>query len=548
MWVNTLPALLDESQGIVILGTFSRELPVPLAGSPIAKIEQTASQTASRVGIVGKVLWREKLTSPQWEIFIRVNGATTSVFPDFSQYQGIPKLQDLGDVFVDVPSSALTKIEVGLRFTSAVDGRFVLPCCLIDGVDIQEDLDTILTENRYPYPGQDYVPSTLPTWQFDLVDYDGGAPSSDLTITVNSVVVYTASNDIFGETTIDTIGSHRKRVTIDRSTEGPWSTPGPGGLQTISITGPGGISDSWSFTESASLAPSIDSVIVRSPNEIEIEFSTRITDGKDVLNPGAYDVYPEVLPAFPPTVQTVEQLTDYRIRLTLDDHLTVGTRYTITAASTITDGGGLALSESGRTMTLNPLEFLVERNFDVFSMFSCFNRRSDKDQHLLNLSRVIEDLFGQLMLRNDYFYELLDPRKAPIEIIQAKLQDLGSAFMFPFPMTELEQRRLTLEIAGFQELVGTVQGITRVIKFFTGIDVTIFTMAELPYWTLSESILGEGTVLSPPFTDSVWLTLWVKLPVDVLKSSLSEETIKRIRLIVLAMAPAHAKYGGIKNG
>lgn len=553
-WQDVIPSHITTVNGGTVLGSLDRRPAVELSPAAEASLVQTGTGTAiKRIGLKGTFLAREILvvgTDQSWEIVVEANGASSYILVDKSAHYQRPQVLSLDDLFIDTGAGELlSSFRVTLRLAGpGLSNKFyILPCMVLDGVVIDETVTDIAFENRFPYPNQTSVPSALPTWEFDYANYDTvSVPSADLVITVNSVVIYTGGGDVFGTTVISAATARRNRVVITPSGAGPWNTPGVNGLQTIVIAGPGGISGTWSWNQALEVPPVIGRAIALGGSLIEVEFTADMDGGEDVLDPGAYDLFPNVTPAFPPEVTAVTRVNAMTYRLTLDDNITFRVPYTLTVSKTMTDATGELFADGLRSYVVGALEFIRDnRVFDVFEMFPRFNRCNDPDNELLHLSRVIQDIFGQILHRIDSFPSVLDPRTAPLATVCDMLSDFGNDNMFTFDMTEAEKRQLVLEIARFQEQVGTEPGMEDAIRFFLGLDVEIVTRADSISWTLGISLLGDGTILAPPPLSDRWLTIWVKLPAGVLITDLSAQDASRAAAVVRVMSGANAKYGGI---
>jgi hypothetical protein len=550
MWGSQIPSHESVEAGGIVFGTLNLLPPVSLSAQAQSAVSQAASGVdIARIGLRGSVLWREQDPSGgDWEIFLSFNsGADEVVFPHKAGEYTIQQPLRVDDWYVETPGGA-SQITVGLRHASAsaADINVILPCFVLEAIDIDEVSTGVVVENRFPYPDQVQVPWDMDEWVFALTDYDGSPPPSAVDVYVNGVLVHNlAGTDFFGVTALVSSAT-RTVVTVTPDGTGPFSAPDADTEWSVRAVGTG-FDETWTFETTNQLAPAIARAEYISANEVRVQFSETMIGGDDVLLAGAYEIQPQVTPSFPPTVTAVEQLDDNTILLTLDDNVYFRTPYTLIVSTSVTDTSGHPMSASNRRYALQPAEHLKPtRQTDVFERFPIWNQCNDPDGELAALARILTDARDQVYYTTDSWLSHLDCVDAPIEYVDRTLEDLGNPFTFV--MSEAERRSLCFELSKMLELVGTEPGIEAVILFFLGIVVEVVTRADEPIWILGDaarSILGSTTIVSPSDDDETWLTIWLELPAGVLLSDLTDEQIQRAEIIVRAMFPDNAKYGGI---
>jgi phage tail-like protein len=551
MWASQIPSHESVEAGGVVFGSLALLPAVQLAADAGALVSQTATgPDVVRVGLRGSVLWREQdPDGGDWEVFISVNsGAKEVVFPHKASQYSIQQPLRVDDWYVEAPGGGVTQISVGLRHaTPGVDSiNVILPCFVLEAIDIDEDSTGVVVENRFPYDEQVQVPWDLDTWTFALTNYDGAAPPSTLDLYVNGVLVRNlAGTNFFGVTALSSTAS-RTTVTVTPDGSGPFSAPNGDIEWTVRAVGTG-FDEMWSFTTTNQLAPSIVRAEFISGKQVLVQFSESMEGGEDVLLTGAYDVFPNITPSYPPTVIAVEHVDINTILLTLDDNVNFRTPYTLTVASSVTDTSGHAVALTARIYILRETEHIQPtRETSFFEKAPVWNQCNDPDGEFAALARILTDAADQAYYGSDSWLSHLDCEEAPIDYVDLMLRDLGNPFKFE--MTENERRALCFELSAMQEMIGTEPGIEAVVLFFTGIAMEVVTRADDPIWILGDavrSVLGATTVVAPPPESSAWLTIWLELPPGVLITDLTDEQVLRAEIIVRTMFPDNAKYGGI---
>lgn len=551
MWDSNIPSHESTVAAGYIFGTLALEPPVTLAAFAEARLTQAGSGTVKRVGIKGSVLWREKgAAGGPWEVFIEVNGgAETIIFPDWSLEYDKQQSQRVDDLYVEIPGASLTEIVVGLRHASPSGDPItvILPCFVLEEIDVDDTVSGVTVENRFPYPNQTQVPHDLTDFKFDLTDYDGSPPPSSIVLYLNDVVIHSGGTDFFGVTDVSVVSGSKTVVTVTGDGTGPFAAPTEDTEWTLRVVATG-VDESWSFTTTNNQAPSLARATYISGRHIRVEFSEAMEGGTEVLLAGAYDVSPEKTPAYPAEVISVSRVNPRTVVLTLDDVVTFGIPYRVTVADTVTDASGQAISQTNREYVLSPLVHIQEdRVVDVLDGFPEWNQCTDPDGDLRIMTSIIKDMLDQSYYRKDSWQFRLDCVDSPIEYVELILKDLGNCFTFE--MTEAEKRLLVcFELSYLQELVGTEPGIEAAILFFLGIDVELEVRADHAIWVLGDavkSVLGATTVVAPALDSTTWITIWFRLPAGVTLADISDEQHARVAIITKCMFAENAIFGGI---
>lgn len=229
------------------------------------------------------------------------------------------------------------------------------------------------------------------------------------------------------------------------------------------------------------------------------DFSTNATGALNLANWSfvAQNVSPSPAAAVAP--EAIEQVSTTVVDITVDDDLSPGEAYLVTASVSIT---GVDASPANRAIfaavALTPP---VERDFSTMRMVPRMNIREDDSGDLERFLRVLDDLLGLQMDRVDHWTDILDYDLAPDNFLDLQLQDLG--YPLTIALATIDKRRLLSVLPTIYKQKGTVLGIKNATRFFLGLESDVLW----PQWSLSagwilgsvENELGIDTYLGGTF-------------------------------------------------
>jgi phage tail-like protein len=429
--------------------------------------------------------------------------------------------------------------------------EFELPAVYLDNVTFDAVGGVVGAQpalvNRDPEPLEIRVPAATAIG-FDLVTLDstGAIDQSSIIVYVNGVAAVTGGSAASGWTATLTL----KRVDTVRVRVVPPAAFASEQVVTVRVIAKATTSNtildsSYTFTIADTAPPALIRAEAIDLNRIRVTFSESIvqldaTNSASALHAANWSlarlgdylhplVSAEVVSVEPgATASTVDLLTDIP--------LTPGGTYRAIAA-TMQDLAGNAVAAPG-----NVSQFLGwlppvpdARDFDLYKKLPAINRAEDETLDLFRFVACLQEVANLLIYDIDRFVEILDPDTAPEDFVDAMLLDLGNPFNFDLELAD--KRRLAQVLVDMYQLKGTGVGITSVIRFFMGLEVTITSFnASTNTWILGDSTLGDESYLATADSYSRFsFTVTVGL-------ALTEVQRAQVRSIVEFMKPAHTHF------
>lgn len=228
----------------------------------------------------------------------------------------------------------------------------------------------------------------------------------------------------------------------------------------------------------------------------------------------------------------VRSLSDIEVEITLDQEMSSGATYTVTASG-ISDRTGNPVESPYDTIDVIGFTFPApaDRVWNYFDLQALINRDEDEagGGDLRRFLAIIQQIGDRTIASIDAYTDIIDPDVAPIAFVDAMLDDLGNPFVSEtMRLSEVERRKLVQALVPLYKQVGTAPGIIAAVRFFLGIEVEIESTATAPLG-LGDWELGETWILgtSDPIEQLTFRVLVPRLITDVERS--------RMALIVEAM-------------
>lgn len=313
-----------------------------------------------------------------------------------------------------------------------------------------------------------------------------------------------------------------------------------GSEQTVTVhvvatsTGAQSLNTEWVFTIEDLTAPTILSAKATGKDTLVVTFSEDM-DSATALVPGNYAIARQTVPAVNVEVESVVLDTTVSVELTLDIEMTPGATYLL-QVSDLEDLVGNVIAPPFNAATFTGFQPIIPdgRSFDLWRMVPRKNRDEDPGD-LLKFVRCLQEVTDLLLCQIDTWTEIIDPDRAPEAFVDAILADLGNPF--EFDLDEADKRRLVRILVPIYQQKGTGVGIVNAVRFFLGVEVSIFAF-NTSGWILGEDELGdsitEGTAILGPGTTVALYSFDIESPV-----ALTPEQRQQIRDIANYMKPAH---------
>jgi phage tail-like protein len=171
------------------------------------------------------------------------------------------------------------------------------------------------------------------------------------------------------------------------------------------------------------------------------------------------------------------------------------------------------------------------RYFDLWSMLPRYNRREDNTGDLSKLIACFQEVLDQVLVEIDRFGDILDLERAPEQLVDLMLEEVGNPFSFV--LSEVDKRRLAAVLIELYRLKGTEPGIRSAARLFLGIELGAITTYSGSSLILGESLLGIDWELGPSNRFALY-AFEVHVPVV-----LTDEQRARLRALILWSKPAH---------
>ena len=239
------------------------------------------------------------------------------------------------------------------------------------------------------------------------------------------------------------------------------------------------------------------------------------------------------------------------VELELDYPMTPGSPYILTASTVICDSHGNQLTEPDNQSAFTGWSPTVpaKRNLDLYEMLPKVNRTQDASNDLYRLMKTLQESLALVLYDVDKFPETWEPRKAPIEFVDAQLYDLGNPFGW-LNLDDATKRRLVWNLVPIYKLKGTGVGIQAVLRLFLSIDCTILPYSDEDVWVLDESELygdeeGEegGTILGLDDRAALYTFNVEILTVGGIARAMTADEEAKARRLIDYMKCAHEHFG-----
>lgn len=409
-----------------------------------------------------------------------------------------------------------------------------LPAFYVDALLLDLDTTRPAVINRNPEPNETNVPNAG-TVSLDIVDVgDDGIDLAATRVYLNDVLAF--DGGVFQP---GFAGSHSqpqadtRRIIIDPAVS--WGSEEVVTVHVLSQTvdGDATIDTSYSFTAADIIAPEVESA-----SSIH-EKLVRVIFNEPVAFPGALVAAAYTFErdagaiAVPVNAVSVTKITDTEVEVLLDTEITPGAGYTVTVDGvTDTSGNATAAPTNDAHFVGYACPKPDEREWEIFEFIPQVNRSEDEGD-LAKFIAVFQEIGDLLLCRVDRFTDLIDPDIAPIEFVEAMLDDLGNPFTFA--LSDIDKRRLAQVLVDIYKSKGTAPGIIAAIRFLLGFEVTISVPGPAPLG-LGDWELGVDWILGSGDPADVY-TFWVHSPIV-----LTDEERERIRQIVDYMKTAHEHF------
>lgn len=454
------------------------------------------------------------------------------------------------DYSANVSELASTYISAGIRFTGPGTDPVLaeIPAFYVDVVSAVDEADDVVLVATLPADSQTGVPADLPYGlTLSIAPLDGTlVVGGSINVTVDGVPAVVA-----GVVTLPFVGSVTAAQgassldTIVALTSG-WETFASEYVVEVEVSattvGAAELDTSYSFTIVDYAPPQLVSARALSDTEIELTYSEPVTmvlaaGSTDVLNPVNYSLAAVTIPAALPGFVGVTALSSTVVVLELDDGLSFGAMYTLTAEN-VTDLIGNVIVAPDNAVELIGFDppWPACRSFSLWEMLAGVHRSSDISGDLAGFISCLQDVLDQLLFAIDKWAEIIDPDTAEEQYIDAMLVGLGNPFRFDLSLAD--KRLLISVLVKIYQSKGTKTGIENAVFLFLGFEIEIVPRNDSENaWILDLSELGEDTEL---FTSesAVLYTFDVTVAID-----LTTEQMATMLTIIDYMKVGHEHIG-----
>lgn len=242
-------------------------------------------------------------------------------------------------------------------------------------------------------------------------------------------------------------------------------------------------------------------------------------------------------PSYPAVVVSTSMPAPNEVRLELDDELTMGVPYEISAIN-VEDVWGNVQPELLDTIDVPyPAEF-GNRDVDMYRMLpKVANRDQDLNGDARTMIRIFQDVLNVMLAEIDRYPTIYDPARALEPFLDAMLVSRGNPFRFA-DATINDKRQLLSVLVPLYRQKGTAAGIINAIRFFLALDAEVRSL-HVSGWVLGTSALGFDTVLGPSEVIDI-LSFDVVVP-----RALNDAERARVLEIVRIMRPNHTRLRAI---
>jgi phage tail-like protein len=457
----------------------------------------------------------------------------------------------------------LFHLELQTGGASGVTEDVELPGIYVDSVQLDSQAQRPTLINRIPEPNETRVPINSNIY-IEINDpiTTAANPNVDLAQTqvyVNGTLAYNGAGGGFqtgfngGGSTVFTLdGARTTAIVID-----PTSNFAPSTVINVRVLSnvfgivQNAIEFNYSFTTQDLVAPTLVAAESIARRTVRVTASEPLrtadpTGANDALNPANWSLLvtstslDDGLPAVTPTVIAVAKVDDATFELGLDIEITRGANYHVIGGPIADAVGNLMVAPNNFAAFVGyACEAPDGREFDLIDMLPALNVNEDESLDLHKFVGCLQEVTDNLLCDIDHWPDILDPDVAPERFVDAMLADIGNPFSFS--LNEVDKRRLIHVLVPLYQQKGTDPGIINAIRFFLGIEVTIFVPAFSTTWTLGVSLLGTDTWLG---TSSLHdrLSFYVVSPV-----TLTQTQRDQITSIVNYMKDARTHFLGIQE-
>jgi len=403
-----------------------------------------------------------------------------------------------------------------------------LPTLLVEEVSALRPTAQLLVVNRDPGPGASNVArrSTISLEVLDLREQPAEAIATR--VTIGSVAAYDASRvpaiapAFDGPRARIEVTPEALRIKLDPLQPFPSEAI----VEVRASIGADGASveEAWSFEVEDFTAPTLLAAEAISPTRVSLSFDEAVTAEHLTATLIAFEH-----PAVPLTLAAAEGFGT-RLELTVQPEMTPGVLYELRTAGARDSAGNETVEAAVRFRGYRP-PAPSERRFDLWKMMPLYARRADQTTDLSRFVRCLQEVVDLLLVDIDRMSDGLDIERAPEQVIDLWLRDLGNPFDLVF--NEIERRRLASAIVELYRLKGTEKGLRSAARFLLGIELEEVTTFSGTPLVLGESLLGLDWELGPSDRFALY-AFSVRVP-----RVLSAEERRRLRTVISWIKPAH---------
>ncbi len=345
--------------------------------------------------------------------------------------------------------------------------------------------------------------------------------------------------------TVNTIfGPDTNRFTLRRDM--PFSSEEVVTMRVVTTSGDGlaELDTSWTFTCADVTAPRVTGALGYHLRKVRVAFNEPMTsadseDASDALNPASYTLVPADAerPTVPANVVAVEEITSTLFELTTDTPLALGASYLL-VVSTAADAAGNAIVAPYNSALFSAYRppRPDNRQLDIYAFLPAKNRREDTSGELRRFTYCVQEVLDLMLAAIDAFGDTLDPDTADDDQLSAMLADFGNPFAFD--LATIDKRRLVQVLVEMYRRKGTAPGISDVVRFFLGLEVT---------FQRHGAGAGSGLVLGESELGVDWELLaggsaFLYSFDAVVVVNLDETTRSQLRAIIEYLKPAHTHF------
>lgn len=401
----------------------------------------------------------------------------------------------------------------------------------------------ILNRNPEPSESQVYLANNIqldlaadipiPTTGIEIritVTPDGGAPGSEV-VAFDTAGAFASGWDGAASAT-STPETNTRRYVIDPTVD--FNSLDVVTVRVIGALGGRSIDRTYSFTIEDKTLPILLSATAQTKKTVRLLFDETMSTATAAVAAN-YMIARASVPSVELSVISVEHAGSI-VDVTLDVEMTPGATYTITAAGVEDMFGNVIAAPDNVSQFVGFAPTVDERrSFQLYRMLQQKARDLDTSGELLKFLLCFQEPTDLLLCQIDRWSDILDPDICPADFLDAFLTDLGNPF--DFELDDLSKRKLIRILVPIYKQKGTEIGIINVIRFFTGLEVTINTYAG-EGWILGEDELGdsmtEGTAILGIGTQASKYSFEIESAVV-----LTDEQTEQIRAIADYMKPGH---------